>query len=133
MGATGWWQFGFPMIVFLAGLLNIPSQLYEAAAIDGANTWQRFVSITLPLLRPSILFVVVTQVIAVFQTFGQPFFITSGWPGDSSRTIIMFLLDVVWRHFQYGYGAAIAITLALIMGLITAIQFTVLGRNTTQY
>ena len=81
----------------------------------------------------AILFVVVTQVIAVFQTFGQPFFITSGGPGDSSRTIIMFLLDVVWRHFQYGYGAAIAITLALIMCLITAIQFTVLGRNTTQY
>lgn len=133
MTATGWWQFGFPMIVFLAGLLNIPAQLYEAAAIDGANARQRFLRITLPLLRPSILFVVVTQVIAVFQTFGQPFFITNGGPGDSSRTIIMFLLDTVWRHFQYGYGASIAITLALIMALITAIQFTVLGRNTTSY
>jgi multiple sugar transport system permease protein len=130
--ATTWWGFGFPMVVFLAGLLNIPGALYEAAAIDGANAWQRFTTITLPLLRPTILFVLVTQVIAHFQVFGQPFFITAGGPGDSSRTILMFLYDTVWRHFQYGYGASIAITLALIMALITAIQFGVLGSNTVE-
>jgi multiple sugar transport system permease protein len=128
-GATVWWNFGFPMIVFLAGLLNIPAPLYEAAAIDGANAWQRFTAITLPLLRPTILFVLVTQVIAQFQVFGQPAFITQGGPGDSSRTILMYLYEVVWRHFQYGYGAALAVTLALIMALITAIQFGVLGRR----
>lgn len=131
--ATTWWDFGFPMIVFLAGLLNIDATIYEAASIDGANAWQRFQSITLPLLRPTILFVLVTRVIAHFQVFGQPAFITGGGPGDSSRSILMFLYDTVWRHFQYGYGAAIAVTLALIMALITAIQFGVLGRGTEVY
>jgi multiple sugar transport system permease protein len=131
--ATTWWDFGFPMIVFLAGLLNIDAAIYEAASIDGANAWQRFRSITLPLLRPTILFVLVTRVIAHFQVFGQPAFITGGGPGDSSRSILMFLYDTVWRHFQYGYGAAIAVTLALIMAFITAIQFGVLGRGTEAY
>jgi multiple sugar transport system permease protein len=126
---TVWWNFGFPMIVFLAGLLGIDNSLYEAAAIDGAGAWERFKSITVPLLRPTILFVLVTQIIAQFQVFGQPNFVTGGGPGDSSRTILMFLYDTVWRHFQYGYGAAIAITLALIMALITAVQFGVLGRT----
>lgn len=126
---TVWWNFGFPMIVFLAGLLSIDSALYEAAAIDGAGAWERFKSITAPLLRPTILFVLVTQIIAQFQVFGQPNFVTGGGPGDSSRSILMFLYDTVWRHFQYGYGAAIAITLALIMAAITAVQFGVLGRT----
>ena len=128
--ATVWWNFGVPMIILLAGLLNIDATLYEAASIDGANAWRRFRSITLPLLRPTLLFVLVTQIIAQFQVFGQPAFITGGGPGDSSRTILMFLYDTVWRHFQYGYGAAIAVTLALIMALITAVQFAVLGRGT---
>jgi len=128
--ATVWWNFGVPMIILLAGLLNIDATLYEAASIDGANAWRRFRSITLPLLRPTLLFVLVTQIIAQFQVFGQPAFITGGGPGDSSRTILMFLYDTVWRHFQYGYGASIAVTLALIMALITAVQFAVLGRGT---
>jgi len=128
--ATVWWNFGVPMIIFLAGLLNIDGTLYEASQIDGAGAWRRFQSITLPLLRPTLLFVLVTQIIAQFQVFGQPAFITGGGPGDSSRTILMFLYDTVWRHFQYGYGAAIAVTLALIMALITAVQFAVLGRGT---
>ncbi len=127
--ATAWWQFGFPMIVFLAGLLNISKELYEAAGIDGANAWQRFVSITLPLLRPTILFVLVTQIVAQFQVFGQPYLISQGGPGDASRTILMYLYDTVWRNFRYGYGAAIAITLALIMAVITAINFLFLGRR----
>jgi len=127
--ATTWWGFGFPMIIFLVGLLNIPDSLYEAGAMDGANGRQRFTAITLPLLRPTILFVLVTQIIGQFQVFGQSLFITAGGPGDSSRTILMYLYETVWRHFQYGYGAAIAITLALIMAFITAIQFGVLGRS----
>ncbi len=131
--ATVWWNFGVPMIILLAGLLNIDATLYEAAQIDGADAWRRFRSITLPLLRPTLLFVLVTQIIAQFQVFGQPAFITGGGPGDSSRTILMFLYDTVWRHFQYGYGAAIAITLALIMALITAIQFGALGRGSETY
>ncbi|MDB5074009.1 MAG: putative transporter permease protein [Chloroflexi bacterium] len=130
--ATIWWNFGFPMVVFLSGLLAISPSLYEAAAIDGAGPLARFRTITLPLLRPTILFVVVTQVIAQFQVFGQSNFISNGGPGDSSRTIIMFLQDTVWRHFKYGYGAAVAITLALIMAAITAIQFFLLGRDVTE-
>ena len=126
---TIWWVYGFPMIVFLAGLLNISPSLYEAAALDGAGPLARFFTVTLPLLRPTILFVMVTQVIAQFQIFAQPEFITSGGPGDSSRVILMYLYDTVWRHFKYGYGAAMAITLALIMAAITAVEFFVLGRS----
>jgi len=117
---------------FLVGLVGIGKLPWTSDAgwaipsLSLATVW----SITLPLLRPTLLFVLVTQIIAQFQVFGQPAFITGGGPGDSSRTILMFLYDTVWRHFQYGYGAAIAVTLALIMALITAVQFAVLGRGT---
>ncbi|MCX6049868.1 MAG: sugar ABC transporter permease [Chloroflexi bacterium] len=79
---TVWWTFGFPMLVFLAGLQNIPEPLYEAAKIDGANTWQSFRRITLPLISPTMLFVVVTQFIGHMQVFAQPFAITGGGPGN---------------------------------------------------
>ncbi len=120
---TIWWGFGTPMLIFLAGLQNIPEHLYEAAKIDGADRWQRFWYVTLPLLRPTILFITVTQVIAHFQLFGQSFIMTGGGPGRSSFSVINYLYQVAWRYFQMGYGATIAIGLAVIIVIITVIQF----------
>jgi multiple sugar transport system permease protein len=124
---TIWWGFGFPMLIFLTGLQGIPQHLYEAAEIDGASRLQRFWNITLPLLRPTILFVTVTQVIAHFQLFGQSFIMTGGGPGRASYSIIMYLYQVAWRYFRMGYGTAIAIGLAAIMLVFTLIQFRLIG------
>ena len=83
---TVWWVTGYYLVIYLAGLQDIPRDLYEAAALDGAGGWRAFWSITLPLLRPVLLFVVVTHVIGSFQIFGQVFVLTSGGPGDATRT-----------------------------------------------
>jgi multiple sugar transport system permease protein len=126
---TIWWGFGFPMLIFIAGLQGIPEHLYEAARMDGANGWQVFLHITLPLLRPTILFVTVTGVIAQFQVFGQPYIITSGGPGRSSYTLIYYLYQMAWVSFRMGYGSAVAVAIAVIMAVITAVQFLLISRR----
>jgi multiple sugar transport system permease protein len=126
---TIWWGFGFPMLIFIAGLQGIPEHLYEAAKIDGANGRQLLLYITLPLLRPTILFVTVTGVIAQFQVFGQPFIMTTGGPGRGSYTVIYYLYEIAWRAFRMGYGAAVAVALAVIMAVFTLIQFRIIGRR----
>lgn len=126
---TIWWTFGFPMLIFIAGLQGIPEHLYEAAKIDGANGWQIFFRITLPLLRPTILFVTVTGVISHFQVYGQPYIMTSGGPGRASYTLIIYLYQSAWVAFRMGYGAAVAVAIALIMAAITIVQFIVIGRR----
>lgn len=126
---TIWWGFGFPMLIFIAGIQGIPDTLYEAAKIDGANSRQLFWYITLPLLRPTLLFVTVTGVISHFQVFGQPFIMTTGGPGRGSYTVIYYLFEIAWRAFRMGYGSAVAVTLALIVAMFTAIQFKLVGRR----
>lgn len=126
---TIWWGFGFPMLIFIAGLQGIPEHLYEAARIDGASGRQLFFYITLPLLRPTILFVTVTGVIAHFQVFGQPFLMTTGGPGRASYTVIYYLYEIAWRNFRMGYGAAVAVALAFIMAVFTLVQFKLLGQR----
>jgi multiple sugar transport system permease protein len=129
---TVWWTFGFPMLVFLAGLQNIPEPLYEAAKIDGADARQSFWRITLPLIMPTMLFVVVTQFIAHMQVFAQPFAITMGGPGTESRSVVMYLYETAWKFFRFGYASSIAVALAAIMILVTIIQFRIL-RGRTEY
>ncbi len=127
---TIWWTFGFPMLIFIAGLQGIPDHLYEAARIDGGNGWQIFRYITLPLLRPTLLFVTVTGVIGHFQVFGQPYIITGGGgPGRASWTVIIYLYNQAWIAFRMGYGSAVAVAIALIMGAITTVQFLLIGRR----
>ena len=125
-GATIWWTFGFPMLVFLAGLQNIPEHLYEAAKLDGAGPFQTFSRITLPLLIPTMLFVIVTQFIAEMQIFGQPFVMTRGGPGNESKTVLIYLYDTAWSFFRMGYASAMAVSLAAIMIVITLLQFALL-------
>ena len=126
---TVWWTFGFPMLIFLAGLQGIPESLYEAAKIDGSGRLQTFRHITLPLLMPTMLFVVVTQFISHMQVFAQPFIITGGGPGNGSRTAVMYLYETAWRFFRFGYASAISVVLAVIMIIIAAILFVTMRRR----
>jgi multiple sugar transport system permease protein len=127
---TVWWTFGFPMLVFLAGLQNIPETLYEAAKIDGANPRQSFFYITIPLIMPTMLFITVTQFIAHMQVFAQAYIISGGGPGNYSRTVVMYLYETAWRYFRFGYASAISVVLAAIMIVVTLILFYLLRRRT---
>lgn len=127
---TVWWTLGFPMLVFIAGLQNIPETLYEAAKIDGANPRQSFFYITIPLIMPTMLFITVTQFIAHMQVFAQPYIISGGGPGNYSRTVVMYLYETAWRYFRFGYASAISVVLAAIMIVVTIILFYVMRRRT---
>lgn len=127
---TVWWTFGFPMLVFLAGLQNIPEPLYEAAKIDGAGRLQTFRYITIPLIMPTMLFVVVTQFISHMQVFAQPYIITAGGPGNASRSVVMYLYETAWKFFRFGYASAISVVLAGIMIVVTIILFSAMRRRT---
>jgi len=129
---TVWWTFGFPMLVFLAGLENIPETLYEAAKIDGANSWQSFRYITVPLIMPTMLFITVTQFIAHMQVFAQPYIISLGGPGNASRTAVMYLYETAWKYFRFGYASSMAVVLAAIMIVVTVILFSLM-RGRAEY
>ncbi len=127
--ATLWWGFGFPMLIYLAGLSNIPQDIYEAARIDGARGWQMTRYITIPLLRPTILFVAVTQLISHFQVFAQPYVITNGGPGQDSFTVIFYMFRAAWTYFRMGFATAMAVLLAIIILAFTLLQFRFGGRR----
>jgi multiple sugar transport system permease protein len=129
---TVWWGFGFPMLIFLAGLQNIPEYLYEAAKIDGAGPIQTFFKITIPLIIPTMLFVVVTQFIAHMQVFAQPYVITLGGPGHESRSAVMYLYDTAWKFFRFGYASTIAVALTGVMVVVTLVLFRIF-RSSTEY
>jgi multiple sugar transport system permease protein len=124
-----WWGFGFPMLVFLAGLYNIPGDVYEAAQIDGAGALQSFLRITLPLLRPTFLFVIVILEIAHFQVFAQTYIMSGGGPGYDSLSIVMYLYQNAWQFYNMGYASAIAVALAVIMATFSGALFKLLGQR----
>ena len=117
------WQFGSPMLIFLAGLRQIPHELYEAAAIDGAGVWERFIKITLPMLSPVILFNLVMQTISGFMVFTQAFIVTGGAPLDTTLFYALYLYRRAFDNFQMGYASAMAWVLLLIVAFFTALVF----------
>ncbi|HHY57156.1 MAG TPA: sugar ABC transporter permease [Chloroflexi bacterium] len=117
------WQFGSPMLIFLAGLKQIPREFYEAAAIDGANGWQQFWRITLPLLTPIIFFNLVMQLISGFMVFTQAFIITGGAPLDTTLFYALYLYQRAFVSLQMGYASAMAWVLLAIIAIMTAIVF----------
>jgi multiple sugar transport system permease protein len=119
------WQFGSPMIIFLAGLRQIPSDLYEAASMDGASKWRQFRKITLPLLAPVIFFNMVLQVIEGFKAFTPAFIISggTGGPVDSTLFYTLYLYQEAFAYFRMGYAAALAWVLLIIIGAFTALSF----------
>lgn len=118
-----WNGVGFNMILLLAGLQGIPQELYEAAAIDGAGPVAGFRYITLPLLSPIIFFILVKGVIGVLQLFDQPFVLTSGGPGDSSRTVLMYIYEIGFKTLRLGYASAVGLILFALILVVTVIQF----------
>jgi multiple sugar transport system permease protein len=129
---TVWWTFGFPMLAFLTALQNIPEQIYEAAKIDGAGPWNTFTRVTIPLLTPTLLFVISTQFIGQMQMFGQAYTLTGGGPGNESRTVMIYLFDTAWKFFRIGYASAMAVLIAIIMIVVTRIWFAIF-RNRFEY
>jgi ABC-type sugar transport system permease subunit len=118
-----WRNLGFAMVVFLAGLQTIPSSLYEAASIDGAGRWQAFRFVTIPMLRPTILFMTVITTIGYLQLFEEPFVMTGGGPLDSTLSITMYMYQQGFTFFHQGYASAIAYVLFVIVALIAFLQF----------
>jgi len=118
-----WRNLGFAMIVFLAGMQAIPASLYEAASIDGAGRWQSFRSITVPLLRPTILFMTVITTIGYLQLFEEPFVMTAGGPLDATLSVTMYMYQQGFTFFHQGYASAIAYVLFLIVAIIAFLQF----------
>ncbi|WP_255950832.1 carbohydrate ABC transporter permease [Streptomyces odontomachi] len=119
------WTFGSPMVIFLAGLRQIPRMYYEAAEVDGATPWRRFRSVTLPLLSPIIFFNLVLQVIYAFQSFTQAFIVSggSGGPSDSTLFTTLYIYKEGFGRFHMGYASAMAWVLLVIVALFTAVNF----------
>jgi pectin-derived oligosaccharide transport system permease protein len=119
------WTFGAPMVIFLAGLRQIPAMFYEAAAVDGAGPLRRFRSVTLPLLTPIIFFNLVLQIIHAFQAFTQAFVVSNGTggPSDSTLFITVYIYQRAFANFDMGYASAIAWLLLVIIAALTGINF----------
>jgi multiple sugar transport system permease protein len=117
------WQFGSPMLIFLAGLRQIPQELYESASIDGASGWQKFRRVTLPLLTPIIFFNFIVQMIAGFKVFTQAFIITEGAPLDTTLFYALYLYNRAFETYEMGYAAAMAWIMLLVIAALTAISF----------
>jgi multiple sugar transport system permease protein len=121
IGVTVWWTLGFNAVIYLAGLQDIPAELYEAAKIDGAGAWQRFRNITLPGLRPVLMFIVITTIIASANMFGQSYLITQGQPGNETRTAIYYIAETGLKNFDMGRAAAMSFVLTLCLLVLSGL------------
>jgi len=119
------WQFGSPMIIFLAGLRQIPQDMYEAASLDGASKFRQFYKITLPLLTPVIFFNAVVQTIEAFKAFTPAFIISGGTGGPINSTLFytLYLYQEAFGNFRMGYASALAWILVVIIAIFTAFSF----------
>jgi multiple sugar transport system permease protein len=126
---TIWWSIGLPMILFLAGLQQIPADMYEAAALDRSSRWTTLRKITLPAIRRTTLLVVMLQTAAQLQLFGQSQLLTAGGPGGASRTMVFFIYETAFVRWQLGYAAAGAEILFVMILMVTLIQYVTINRD----
>lgn len=124
LGITWRWT-GYNMIIMIAGLQGIPTELYESAEIDGANYIQKFFKITIPMVKPIILFVAMTSTIGTLQLFDESYILTSGGPDNATITIGHYLYNNGFQFFKFGYASAISYTLVVIIALLSFLQFKV--------
>jgi multiple sugar transport system permease protein len=124
-----WSTAPFYMVIYLAALQDIPQSLYEAAELDGANDWQKFIHITIPMLKPVTFFVVAMGIIGTFQLFDQSYIFSNGngGPNNATLTVVLLIYQAVFRNLQMGYGAAIAFLLATVIIIITLMQRRIFG------
>jgi multiple sugar transport system permease protein len=118
-----WKNFGYNMIIFIAGLQNIPEDLYEAAQIEGAGFWKQFINVTVPMLAPTTLFISVITMIGYFQLFAEPYVMTQGGPLNSTISVVLYMYQEGFRWWNIGYSTAVAFMLFLIIMIGTVIQF----------
>lgn len=117
-----WKNFGYNMIIFVAGLQSIPGSLYEAARLDGAGPWRQFIHVTLPMLAPTFLFVSILTMIGYFQLFAEPYVMTAGGPSNATLSIVLLMYEEGFRWWNMGYAAAVSVVLFLIILAATLLQ-----------
>ncbi|MGH3660942.1 MAG: carbohydrate ABC transporter permease [Micromonosporaceae bacterium] len=133
IGVMLWQHVGYTMVLFLAGLQGIPEEYYEAAEVDGASSWHRFWSITLPLLAPTTLFVSVMSVLSGLQAFGQAYIITGGGPANDTDLYVFHIYNVAFTSRDFGYASALSFLLLLLIIVVTIVQLRVGRRGEVQY
>ncbi len=126
---SAWLNFGYNMLILLAGMLAIPVDYYEAAELDGASTWQRFRKITLPLLKPALFFVLILETVKSFQAFDTIYVMTGGGPVRASYTLTYMIFDQGFGYFDFGYASATGVVLLIITLIFSLIQRRILGRD----
>lgn len=127
-----WQQFGFSFLLFVGGLNNIPKEVHEAAALDGASGVRKHLAITLPLLSPTLLVASVVGIINALQVFEQPYVLTAGGPGDSTRTVVMVIYETAFEQLRFGEASAVGVLLFALIMAVTALQFR-LSRRYVHY
>ncbi len=136
---TIWQTVGYDIVIFLAGLTNIPGEIYDAARIDGANSLQLFRFITFPLLSPTLFFVLVISIIGSFQSFNQIYAMntaaaqTLGGPLGGTYTLTVYMFDQLYTYSNYGYASAIAVLLSLLILILTLVNFRFIGSRTAEW
>ena len=126
-----WQDIGYNIVIFLAGLEVIPAVFYEAAAIDGANRWQQFRHVTLPLLSRTSAFILVMTMISYLQVFAQVQIMTNGGPHDTTRVLGLFIYDNAFRYTRMGYASAASVVLLVLTMVMTLVQLWLLKRSTS--
>jgi multiple sugar transport system permease protein len=129
---TLWWSIGFPVMLLLAGLQQVPGDVYEAAALDGAGRWAVLWHITLPAIHRSVLLVVMLQTAAQLQLFGQAQLLTGSGPGGASRTMVLYIFEVAFGRWELGYATAIAELLFGMILIVTLAQYALVTRQAGQ-
>jgi len=124
-----WSRFGYGMMIMIAAMQDIPRELEEAALMDGANSWQRFRSIILPHLKPTVFFLAVIETTAAFQVFDVIYVMTQGGPANASYSLVYMLYDQGFKYFDYGYAAAIGVALFVMTLAVALIQRLVIGKQ----
>lgn len=124
---TVWTSAGFNVIIYLAALDNIDPQLYEAANLDGSNSWQNLIHITAPLLRPITLLIVVLSLVLALQVFGEVYLLTDGGPFGSTTVLTFLLYEAGFTNFEFGRAAAIGVIMTLLIAALAVVQFRVFG------
>ncbi|WP_257348253.1 carbohydrate ABC transporter permease [Pseudalkalibacillus decolorationis] len=119
---SAWQGAGYQMLIFLAGLQNIPSSVYEASKMDGANKWQNFIHITLPLLKPTSILIMITTLIAAFKLIIQPMVMTQGGPMNSTMTPVYYIYQTGFSDRLIGYASAMTVVFGILIGIVTFIQ-----------
>ncbi|WNF37471.1 sugar ABC transporter permease [Bacillaceae bacterium IKA-2] len=125
--AMTWRWVGYNMVIYLAAMQNISDDIYEAASIDGAGKVRQFLSITIPQLKPVILFTMILSTIGTLQLFDEPFVLTRGGPSDETLTLGMYLYQTGFRYFDFGYASTLAYVIVVLIAIISYIQFKVTG------